>query len=311
MRIYSATGLLKGADRGLRGLMGFPGAPGMHGDDGEDGEVGPPGPAGAAGASGGSPGGADTNVQVNNSGVFDGFGTFRYNDGTDTLVAAGVTHAPGQVTFSALMQWSIFPTLGGTNKVIWDDFFYEFQGFQFKMKLGDDTGEVSFCLADELDSRQLFIALSTSGATTNVEFGNVPNGQSVSFVTQHGVPTYFGSGSADLAAFGFDSDSNFIIWNTSRDMSKEKNIPTTGFAFTVSKRTTILKPAGTLATGTINLPASPADGHEFRVTSSQIITALTVSGNGHTIIAAPTTLSPGLGFAYIFDTADDTYYRLY
>lgn len=56
---------------------------------------------------------------------------------------------------------------------------------------------------------------------------------------------------------------------------------TTGFSYTFASGTQMLviNPAGTLATGTITMPAAPADGMVVTFNSSQIITALTVSAN--------------------------------
>jgi hypothetical protein len=91
------------------------------------------------------------------------------------------------------------------------------------------------------------------------------------------------------------------------------SVPTTGFAITIANTTTVevLNPAGTLATGTITMPASPLNGQETCVSSSQTITALTVSANaGQSIIAAPTSMSAG-GFCYIYYTAGTTWFRLY
>ena len=62
--------------------------------------------------------------------------------------------------------------------------------------------------------------------------------------------------------------------------------PTTGFSITIGNAINflILTPAGTLATGTVKMPASPQDGQEVTVSSTQIISALTVSANaGQTI----------------------------
>lgn len=64
--------------------------------------------------------------------------------------------------------------------------------------------------------------------------------------------------------------------------------PVTGFSITVAGDTAtadvwlMLLPAGTLAAGTVILPLAStcADGQEVLITSSQIITALTVSLNG-------------------------------
>lgn len=58
--------------------------------------------------------------------------------------------------------------------------------------------------------------------------------------------------------------------------------PTTGFTQTVgnTNNVLILNPAGTLATGTVKMPAAPSqDGQEVTVTSTQIITSMTIQAN--------------------------------
>ena len=68
--------------------------------------------------------------------------------------------------------------------------------------------------------------------------------------------------------------------------SYDYQVLTTGFTYTFASGTTTLiaNPAGTLATGTITMPAAPADGMVITVTSTQPITALTVNANtGQTI----------------------------
>lgn len=124
----------------------------------------------------------------------------------------------------------------------------------------------------------------------------------------------FVSGSSAALMGEFNSNGTFATYKNRSDQGYSAQVPTTGFSITATQTqsTLILKPAGTLATGTITMAASPMDGQEFRATSTQIITALTVSANaGQSIIAAPTTLSPGLGFGYIYVLADTTWYRLY
>jgi hypothetical protein len=94
--------------------------------------------------------------------------------------------------------------------------------------------------------------------------------------------------------------------------SYDYQVLTTGFTYTFAAGTQVLviNPAGTLATGTITMPASPADGMTIRFSSSQIITALTVSANtGQSIVSAVTTLAAGGGAAYIYRLAATTWYR--
>jgi hypothetical protein len=87
---------------------------------------------------------------------------------------------------------------------------------------------------------------------------------------------------------------------------------TTGFSYTfpVGITTLILNPAGTLATGTVIMPAAPADGMTITISSSQIITLLTVSANtGQSIVSAVTTLLAGGGAKYIYRATGTTWYR--
>lgn len=70
--------------------------------------------------------------------------------------------------------------------------------------------------------------------------------------------------------------------------------PTTGFSIQIASGVTslILNPAGTLAAGTIVFPATPIDGQILNLSSSQIITALTMSAPaGQTVLGALTTIA--------------------
>lgn len=63
--------------------------------------------------------------------------------------------------------------------------------------------------------------------------------------------------------------------------------PTTGFSYTFAAGTQVLvmQPATSLATGTITMPASPADGMTITITTTVPIAALTVNANtGQTIV---------------------------
>jgi hypothetical protein len=74
----------------------------------------------------------------------------------------------------------------------------------------------------------------------------------------------------------------------------------------------LLTPGGTYATGTIVLPALAecADGQEVLVTCTQIVTALTVSGNGSTVNGAPSALAANGFFRLRFDGVLDSWYRV-
>jgi hypothetical protein len=70
-------------------------------------------------------------------------------------------------------------------------------------------------------------------------------------------------------------------------------VQVTGFTYTVPNdaEQIALKPAGTLASGTITMPAAPTDGQVLVISSTQTVTALTHSANtGQTLIGAATTI---------------------
>ena len=85
---------------------------------------------------------------------------------------------------------------------------------------------------------------------------------------------------------------------------------TTGFNYTFAAGTQVLviNPAGTLATGTITMPAAPVDGMTITFSSSQRITALTMSGNGASISGAITFLPALSGVTYVYRATGTTWY---
>lgn len=89
--------------------------------------------------------------------------------------------------------------------------------------------------------------------------------------------------------------------------------PTTGFSYTFAAGVNVLvmQPAGTLATGTITMPAAPADGMTITFSSSQQITALTVSGNtGQSISNAVTFLPAKTAASYVYRLSNTTWYPM-
>lgn len=86
--------------------------------------------------------------------------------------------------------------------------------------------------------------------------------------------------------------------------------PTTGQTVTLSNTAynSIIDPAGTLANLTVNLPSTPTDGMMVTFRFSQIITALVVSGNGHSILGNPTTAALGATLTAIYKVSNTTWY---
>lgn len=89
--------------------------------------------------------------------------------------------------------------------------------------------------------------------------------------------------------------------------------PAAAATVTISANTPVLvlEPAGTLATLTVTLPTTPADGFIQTISSTAIITVLTLAGGGSdTIVNAIATLAAA-GFArYIYKTSTTKWYRI-
>ena len=89
--------------------------------------------------------------------------------------------------------------------------------------------------------------------------------------------------------------------------------PTTGFSYTFAAGVNVLvmNPAGTLATGTITMPASPADGMTISFSSTQTITALTVNANtGQSIVRKPTSFGAGSAMTFVYRLSNTTWYPM-
>jgi len=88
--------------------------------------------------------------------------------------------------------------------------------------------------------------------------------------------------------------------------------PITGFNITAGFKTNnlILEPAGTLATGTVTMPEAKTNGQTFSISSTQIITALTITPNsGQTVRGTITTLAANSFASWVYRAANSTWYR--
>lgn len=158
------------------------------------------------------------------------------------------------------------------------------------------------------------VAISGRGAT-----GTNRNGGSVTLSS--GVKTGSGvAGTINLQVNGttkaqLDASGNLIYKQAEASQGYSVQVPTTGFTITIADNVSdlILNPAGTLATGTITMPANPIDGQKIRISSSQIQTALTLSPNsGQSIKNAPTALATaGVGVGYTYQLSATTWFRQY
>ena len=88
----------------------------------------------------------------------------------------------------------------------------------------------------------------------------------------------------------------------------------TGFSIQISNGAIwlVLTPTDGFAAGTLVLPSvdNCADHQEILVNCTQSVAALTVSGNGSTVIGAPTSLAANGFFRLRFDDITDTWYRV-
>jgi len=95
--------------------------------------------------------------------------------------------------------------------------------------------------------------------------------------------------------------------------SYDYQVLTTGFSYTFATgiTTLLIEPAGTLATGTITMPASPADGMVVTFSSTQQITALTVAANtGQTIGGTQVALmAANSAMSFVYRLSSLTWYR--
>jgi hypothetical protein len=94
-------------------------------------------------------------------------------------------------------------------------------------------------------------------------------------------------------------------------------VPLTGFTITPPNGVSLLylNPAGTLATGTLTMPATPGDGTQFCIEDSQTQTALTVSANtGQSMAAfggaAVTALTANTKYCWFYIASQAVWVRL-
>lgn len=111
-----------------------------------------------------------------------------------------------------------------------------------------------------------------------------------------------------------NGDGTFLTSGARADQSYSLQVPTTGFAITPASTVErlILNPAGTLATGTVTMPATPNDGQIFKVATSQVITSFTVQANAGQTLKGPFTATAFVANAtaeWTYVAASTTWFR--
>jgi hypothetical protein len=85
-----------------------------------------------------------------------------------------------------------------------------------------------------------------------------------------------------------------------------------GFSYQIGSSTgiLILDPVAAYAVGTAVLPAAPRDQRQIQITTTQSVTAFTLTDPaGYTVKNAPATLTAGQAVSYVFNKANTTWYR--
>ena len=77
--------------------------------------------------------------------------------------------------------------------------------------------------------------------------------------------------------------------------------PISGSSITAVQSFLVINPAATLSTLTLVFPASPLDGQDFFFTCTQIVTTLTINGNGKTLSVTPSSLNANDSFTYRYN----------
>ena len=96
------------------------------------------------------------------------------------------------------------------------------------------------------------------------------------------------------------------------DASQHAYSPTTGEKIALAATCTyhIMIPAETLDALTLTFPAAPIDGQELLIKSTQIITSLTLSGNGETILDTITTIAALGSVRYKYLGSNNLWYKI-
>lgn len=73
----------------------------------------------------------------------------------------------------------------------------------------------------------------------------------------------------------------------------------------------ILNNAGTVAAGTVTMPATPLDGRVVHISSAMNVNALTVAPNtGQAVVGLPTNITSTTPVGFVYRSANATWYRI-
>lgn len=152
-----------------------------------------------------------------------------------------------------------------------------------------------------------------SGSANQAGSINLTGGQNTS--TGNGGSVVLTAGTSNSGTAGtIQAVGAFSVTQQTIDKSYVVSTPTTGQTVTIAsgQKTAVINPAGTLATLTVQLPGCTTayDGSEARFSSTQIVTALSVTAASGSVADAPGSLAVGGGNGYICVGSSTTWYRL-
>jgi hypothetical protein len=119
------------------------------------------------------------------------------------------------------------------------------------------------------------------------------------------------SGSQSITYFGSVYADRVQTTKAQADTGYVYTVPTAGATLTSTEGQSgyVLAPAGTLATLTVVLPPNPLDGQRFFLSSSQVVTALTLSGATFLSNSTLTALAAADAFRFIYIGAQGKWAR--
>lgn len=183
----------------------------------------------------------------------------------------------------------------------------------------DSANLANACLYGNFDSGN--VILGQSRHTVNRDFGGTGSTNILKLLAGTvgnsnpvgGGYFYLTGANNDVHWVGSDGTDTNLVAGASGALAYTYNAPATGFAITVGNDIAqlVLEPAGTLASGTVTLPAAPEDGDTVGISSTQAITALTISPNaGQTVADAPTSFAIGGSVRFLYRATNTTWYRI-
>ena len=122
------------------------------------------------------------------------------------------------------------------------------------------------------------------------------------------------SRNSDSVVNDFTISGNLTVGGAIQTAGYQYSVGTTGFNDTVNPGISqvIYDPAGTLANGTITLPAGNVDARTVNISSTQIITAFQVKPSFGTTLtpSANVTLAAGTGVSYFYHASEFKWYKI-